>query len=260
LEGLYQITKSFTSEWGIRPFLLQHRDMTLSFLHEWTSDPNPHVRRLVSEGSRPYLPWGKKLAFVEKDPETTLPLLRKLKTDESEDVRRSVANHLNDLTKKHNHMIIEELEIWNTENSGKNMARLIRHALRSAIKEGHPKALELLGYIPNIKAIISDLTYTRKVPFTGKFEFQFSLTSKEKKAINIMLDFIIYFQKANGITQPKVFKLRDLKLSPGATLRIIKKVSFKPITTRKYYPGLHYVQFLINGNPSDKHEFYLEHP
>lgn len=260
LNGLYHMTKSFTSEWGIRPFLQQHKSLAFEFLHKWVDDPDPHVRRLVSEGTRPYLPWGKKLAFVEKDPETTLPLLRKLRNDDSEYVRRSVANHLNDFTKKHPGKIIEELAIWAERSQNKNTEKLIRHALRTAIKDGNSRALALLGYAPDIKVNIQDLSFTGYVPFSGKFEFNFTLSSEETVPVKIMLDFILHYQKANGNTQPKVFKLKDFILAPGTSVHIKKMINFKPITTRKYYAGKHFLQLLVNGNPGEKHEFQLEDP
>ena len=260
LNGLYYMTKSFTSEWGIRPFLQQHKTLAFEFLHKWVEDSDPHVRRLVSEGTRPYLPWGKKLVFVEKDPETTLPLLRKLKDDESEYVRRSVANHLNDFTKKHPEKIIKELAIWTERSQNKNTEKLIRHALRTSVKNGHSAALSLLGYAPDIKVDIQNLSFTRSVPFSGKFEFEFNMISEETGPVKVMLDFIIHYRKANGSTQPKVFKLRDFSLTPGTFIQIKKMINFKPITTRKYYAGRHYLQLLVNGNPGKKYEFQLEDP
>ena len=113
IKALYEMTKCFTAEWDIRPFLLAYPYKTLSILKDWTKDSNLHVRRLVSEGSRPNLPWGKKLKFIDENPEeTSLPILSLLQNDTSEYVRRSVANHLNDLSKNNADLVVNYLENW----------------------------------------------------------------------------------------------------------------------------------------------------
>ncbi|MCP5095850.1 MAG: hypothetical protein GY943_09875, partial [Chloroflexi bacterium] len=97
VQAMVEITKRHTSEFTIRPFLQTYPDRLLPILHQWTQDPSPHVRRLVSEGSRPRLPWAGRLYQFIEDPTPTLALLEKLQNDPSEYVRRSVANHLNDI-------------------------------------------------------------------------------------------------------------------------------------------------------------------
>src|SRR3989440_255744 len=110
LRVLHGLTQRFTAEWAIRPFILAHPALTFETLARWTADPSPEVRRLVSEGSRPRLPWGLQLKSLIADPSPTLPLLEALLDDESEIVRRSVANHLNDIAKDHPHVVAEWVE------------------------------------------------------------------------------------------------------------------------------------------------------
>jgi hypothetical protein len=148
--------------------------------------------------------------------------------------------------------------MWKKESDDINTNKLIRHALRTAVKRGHPKALSLLGYPENVDVVIENVSYPESVPFSGKFTFKFDLVSCENKPVNIMLDFIIHYQKANGITQPKVFKLKAFELNAKASVSITKYVNFTPITTRKYYPGQHFLQFLINGQKGDMYPFILE--
>jgi 3-methyladenine DNA glycosylase AlkC len=257
LQVLNKMTQCFTAEWAIRPFLIHHQEMTMERLHAWTQDKNEHVRRLVSEGSRPYLPWGKKLAVVADDPTITLPLLAKMKTDSSEYVRRSIANHLNDLSKNHPDLIVKELKKWQLDSPSQEMTKMIKHALRTSIKNGHPEALAMIGFKNGVKVEVDDINFPSTVPFGGEFPFTITLLSNEKKEVPIHLDFIIHYQKSNGTTKPKVFKLKSLKLVPGESVNIQKKISFRPITTRKYYPGTHFIQILINGEKSKKYKFLL---
>ena len=130
----------------MRAFFLKYPEKTLAIFKKWAKDKNPHVRRLVSEGSRPYLPWGKKLPQFEKDPSPTLALLELLKNDSSEYVRKSVANHLNDHAKKHPDLVVDTLKRWDAELSAKESKRMIKHALRTLLKQRHSGALDVLGF------------------------------------------------------------------------------------------------------------------
>lgn len=96
---LKEMTKRFSSEFAIRFFLLKSPTQTLSVLKTWATDPNHHVRRLVSEGTRPRLPWAMQLPAFIKDPSPVINLLEMLKNDNEQYVRRSVANNLNDIAK-----------------------------------------------------------------------------------------------------------------------------------------------------------------
>lgn len=151
LTANYELTKRFTAEYSVRPFLAKHRDACLERLAAWTVDPNPHVRRLVSEGTRPRLPWAMRLPEFQKDPRYTLPLLERLKDDAELYVRRSVANHLADILKDHPAAAYEVCERWLAEVDRKNVpaataiARrwIIRHAVRLPAKKGQKRAILL---------------------------------------------------------------------------------------------------------------------
>ena len=94
-----------------------------SFLHRCAEDENPHIRRLVSEGTRPRLPWAVCLSPFIEDPGPTLALLEKLKDDPSEYVRRSVSNHLNDIAKDHPRLVVEQMSfsLQSTVVTGQNL-------------------------------------------------------------------------------------------------------------------------------------------
>lgn len=241
-----ELTKRSSSEFGIRFFLLKEPKRTLSVLKKWTHDPNCDVRRLVSEGSRPRLPWAMQLpAFIE-NPSPLLPLLEALKDDPEEYVRRSVANNLNDIAKDHPDLIAQLAGRW-LKNASKNRERLVRHACRTLIKQGHVKTLKTLGYdAPKIK--LENLKIlTPRVTFGDALQFELSLTSTSKKTQPLIIDYAIHHRKANGGASPKVFKWKTITLTPDATLNAKKKHPMRKITTRVYYPGTHKVEILVNG-------------
>jgi 3-methyladenine DNA glycosylase AlkC len=247
-QALYKITRCFTSEFDIRLFILKYPDITLALLAKWAKDPNPHVRRLVSEGSRPNLPWGKKLYFVADDPEnTTLPLLTLLQDDPSEYVRRSVANHLNDFAKTKADIVVKHLTKWQKKNPTKDKDRMINHALRTLIKNGHKEALALIGYDDDFDLSLQFQNYTKEVPWGGVFEFEFSITNKRATSKNLIVDYIIGFQKKSGKIGDKVFKLKKMEIGGGKSIPVAKKTSFKVISTRVYYAGKQTLAVQVNG-------------
>lgn len=257
MNALYEITKRLTSEWGIRSFLIKYPDQSLSVLKKWATDEDPHVRRLVSEGSRPFLPWGKKLVQFEKDPEPTLALLEYLKNDPSEYVRRSVANHLNDHSKNHPDRVVETLSRWQQEHPGKNMTRLIKHATRTLLKQGHPGAMELLGFKKGAAVKVTQLKAEPSVMIGNYLNFSFDLVSTGTSPQALMIDYMIYYQKANGSLSPKVFKLSTKELKPGQQMSFKKRQSFKIITTRTFHTGLHRLGIQVNGEEMAAVEFEL---
>lgn len=142
MKAQYELTKRFSAEFSIRPFLIRQQERTLTRLLEWVSDPDPHVRRLCSEGTRPRLPWAKRIPAFISNPKPVLPILDALKNDQSLYVRRSVANHLGDIAKDHPELAFEICERWLIESSNE-VKWLIRHALRHPAKKGNKVALQL---------------------------------------------------------------------------------------------------------------------
>jgi len=150
LDACHALTRRFTSEWCIRPYLVAKPKPTLAALRKWARDPDPHVRRLVSEGTRPRLPWGTRLTMFVDDPTPALALLEKLKDDRELYVRRSVANHLGDVAKDHPQRVFEICRCWIDEadamrdpDRAENRRWVVRHALRHPWKQGVPEARRL---------------------------------------------------------------------------------------------------------------------
>lgn len=251
-----EMTKRSSSEFGIRFFLLSEPERTLSVLESWTRDPNLHVRRLVSEGTRPRLPWAMRLPAFMEDPAPILPLLDALKDDAEEYVRRSVANSLNDIAKDHPDTVAGVAGRW-LDGASKDRERLVRHACRTLIKQGHAKTLTALGYGPPSVDLRKLDILTPQVPFGGAVEFGVSIVSTSNQAQPLIVDYAIHHRKANGGTTPKVFKWKTATIQPLGTLKATRKHPIRKITTRVYYPGTHRVEVLVNGVSLGGAEFEL---
>ena len=253
----YELTQRFTAEFSIRHYIIQHREKTLQQLRLWARDPSEHVRRLVSEGSRPLLPWAKRLDCFRLDPEPVIELLEMLKDDPSLYVRRSVANNLNDISKDHPQRVNELCKSWLVDANAERKW-LVKHALRTLIKKGNQDTLSLLGF-GDIEGIqIADQHVSPKNTAIGKeVTIAFSLFNNTKKSADLMVDFAVDFIKANGKASQKVFKLKQVKLAPGETIHLQKPLSLKQRTTRKHYPGKHNVSIMLNGNLFDLGSFNL---
>ncbi len=140
MQAQYEFTKRFTCEFSIRSFIVDQQERTMEVLYSWMKDPNPHVRRLCSEGTRPRLPWATKIDAFVKDPTPSLKILEELKNDPDLYVRRSVANHVGDIAKDHIELALELCESW-LKDASKELKWVIRHALRNPAKKGNEKAI-----------------------------------------------------------------------------------------------------------------------
>lgn len=251
-----EITQRFTAEFSVRPFIQRYPEQCMELLHHWTQDESHHVRRLVSEGTRPRLPWAGRLSAFQTNPAPVLELLEKLKADSELYVRRSVANNLNDIAKDNPDVVMKTLARWNkSQNEGTQW--IIKHASRTLIKDGHTEALLLQGFDPNASLAISGFNASEQVEFGTALDFSFVLENTGKKANDFVIDFVVYFKKANGKLAPKVFKLANKKLKAGEKLTLKKSHPIKPITTRTYYPGVHKLALQVNGLERDTRCFEL---
>lgn len=256
LQTLEKLTPMFSAEFAVRPFIQQHTDLTYAKLLEWCDHPSEHVRRLASEGSRPRLPWGVRLPQFIKNPEPLLGILEKLKTDESLYVRRSVANNLNDISKDNPEWMINLCESWLVD-SHERTDWIVKHALRSLVKAGDVRVFPLLGYAAKPNVIVSDITLNKqRIAVGDSIGFSCTITGG-KKAQNLVVDYVIHFMKANGKLASKVFKLKNIMLAKNETVAITKNHSFKLITTRRYYAGIHQLAIQINGKEVARADFYL---
>ena len=243
----YELTKRFTAEFSIRAYLINYPDQAYESLRQWASDPNVHVRRLVSEGSRPRLPWAPRLRAFQEDPSRVVALLELLKDDAELYVRRSVANSLYDIAKDHPDVTVDVCRRW-LKDATPERKWIVNHALRSLVKRGHSGAMKLLGVGSTPKVRLGAIRFsTKTVRMGGKLGFSFEVVSASRSKQDVLIDFAVHFVKANGSTSRKVFKLKRLELQPGGRVLLTSTVSFKEMTTRQHYPGTHRIEALING-------------
>jgi 3-methyladenine DNA glycosylase AlkC len=246
LATLHALTQRFTAEFAIRPFIVAHRDLSYRTLAHWANDPSPHVRRLVSEGSRPRLPWGQQLKHLIADPAPSWPLLLALLNDPSEYVRRSVANHLNDIGKDHPDAVCDWVE-QHLPGAPAERQALLRHASRTLVKDGHPRMLSAWGVGQGFRGTARWSVMPGSVQIGASVELRLSLASSASKPQTLVIDYVLHHVKANGSTSPKVFKGWVITLAAKAAISLKKSHSMREITTRKYHPGTHAVALQING-------------
>jgi len=246
LAALYQLTQRHTAEYAIRPFLIEHEARTMKLLRRWARDPNPHVRRLVSEGTRPRLPWGVQLKRFVADPSPTLPLLERLQDDGSEYVRRSVANHLNDIAKDHPGVVADWLE-RHYEAGSDERRRALRHASRTLVKQGDRRVLKVFGLATPLRGAASFALEPTKVAVGGAVTLDVELRSTAKAPQRLVVDYVVHHVKQDGRASPKTWKGWRLELAAGEARRLQKRHSLKPVTTRRYHAGEHRVDLLVNG-------------
>ncbi len=253
----HALTQRFTAEFCIRPYLLHHQGATLARLREWAHDDNAHVRRLVSEGTRPRLPWAPRLPAFQNNPQLALPLLDALKDDPSSYVRRSVANHLGDIAKDHPDLAVGTARTW-LQCAPAPREALVRHGLRFLIKRGDVGALDALGVG---HAVALDVRAARVLPARArigdKVRIEAELHNPTPQPQRVLADLKVHYVKAHGGAAPKVFKLQTLDIPPGATVAVGKTLSLQQMTTRTHYPGAHQVELVLNGRPQPLGQFQL---
>ncbi|MET1089188.1 MAG: DNA alkylation repair protein [Arthrobacter sp.] len=264
---LAELTPRFTGEFAVRRLLARDPDRALAAVQQWTANPDEHVRRLASEGTRSYLPWAVRVPALVQRTEATLPILDALYRDPSEYVRRSVANHLNDLARHAPDAVVATAGRWLAEaDSGtadsttpaSNTKRVVRHGLRTLIKRGHPGALALLGFAPASVAVSGPWLDQATLSLPGELTFTFDIANTGTQDVRLAVDYLIHYRKANGNQSAKVFKISTLTLAPGESRSLSKRHGFRQMTTRLHHPGLHALELQINGTIHGRTEFVLE--
>ncbi|WP_244132648.1 DNA alkylation repair protein [Burkholderia gladioli] len=246
MAALAFFTRFGTSELAVREFLRDDPRRALATLRDWSRHEDQAVRRLASEGSRPRLPWSFRLREIEADPALAAPILDNLRADPSDYVRRSVANHLNDVTKLHPDWVLERAAAWGGADAGTRW--IVRHALRTLVKRGDARALALLGAsgAARIEAVPFAVTPAR-IELGETVTLAAELVSTAQDVQRLVVDYRIGYVKKNGSTAHKVFKLRELTLAPGQRIDIVRSQRIRDFTTRTHYAGRHGVELIVNG-------------
>lgn len=246
MRAQHVLTRLFTAEFSIRPFLERHPAETLARLREWTSDPDPHVRRLVSEGTRPRLPWASRLTCFVDDPTPVLALLERLRDDPEPYVRRSVANNLNDISRDHPDTVLQLCRDW-MQGAGPERRGLVRHALRTLVKQGDARALAILGFGRGSSVEVETRLSPEVVTIGETLRVELLLRNRGSEVERAAVDLRVHFVKASGELRSRVFKGAEVELEPGAEQRVRRTISLRQHTTRTHYPGDHALEVVVNG-------------
>ena len=256
LSSLGEFTRYFSAEFAIRNFINTFPNETFDKMISWSKSKNEHQRRLASEGLRPKLPWGKSIKFDYK--KGTEPL-DNLFYDKSRYVTRSVANHLNDISKIDSDFVLNKLAEWKNskKQNDEEMNYIIYHSLRTLVKKGNMNTLEFLGYNSKPEVRINDLVVkNEKINIGDTLEFSFTMLSDKKE--NLIIDYVVTYPTPHKNISQKVFKIKKLEAKKGKEIKIEKKHPFRKMTTKKLYSGKYELGIQINGKIISSIDFELE--
>jgi len=256
IKTLEYFTQYSSSEFAIRQFILKYPERTMEQMLSWSKHKNYHVRRLSSEGCRPRLPWSVALPDFKKDPSLILPILTNLINDESEYVRKSAANNLNDISKDNSQITLDFTKKW--IGKSKNIDWILKHGNRTLLKKGNHESLKLFGTSNNVKVELIDFSiHNEQIKIGETNTFSFDIKLKESKPQKVRLEYEIDFVKSSGKTSKKIFKISESKLKSNEKKTVTKKHNFKDYSTRKHFPGKHKISIIINGKKYAEGSFSL---
>lgn len=256
VKAMEKITQFTTCEFTTHVFIVKYPDKMMAQMLAWSKHEHWGVRRLASEGCRPRLPWAMALPNLKKDPTPIIPILENLKDDPARFVRLSVANNLNDIAKDNPEIVISLAKKWYGKSP--EVDWIVKHGCRTLLKQGNAEVMGLLG-LGDVKSISIEnfQISTPEVKVGNSLEFSFNLLNQRKKKSKVRLEYGLYYQKANGTLSRKVCKISEKEYAGNSVTPIIRKHSFRVVTTRKFHPGLHQVAVIINGKEFEKHDFEL---
>lgn len=255
LDALGEMTSRFSAEFAVRPFLIRHPALAWAAVHRWAGSDDAHRRRLASEGTRPRLPWGERLTASVADPSLGLAVIERLRDDSEEYVRRSVANHLNDVSKDHPGLVLEIAARWKV-GASPTRARLVRHALRTLIKAADARALALVDRAP-ADVRVEQCQGSAGVAVGGKLPFVVTLCNHEARPAPVRVDYLLYYVKVNGSLRPKAFHLADTVLAAQERRVFERSHDFRVVSTRRLNAGVHRLEVRVNGQVGGGFEFMV---
>jgi len=246
MEALADLTRFGSAEFAIRPYLAADTPRALAIMTRWAGSNDEHVRRLASEGGRPRLPWAARVPALKADPTLAAPILEILKADPSLYVRKSVANHLNDIAKDRPDWLLGRLQTW--PQNDPHTVWIIRHALRTLIKKGDPAALALIGVGHGAAIAVRRFTITPAVVRLGdRIAMAAELASDSPDGQRLVVDYRIHYARAGGKTAPKVFKWKTFELAADDAITLTISQTIRDFSTRRHHPGQHEVELIVNG-------------
>jgi 3-methyladenine DNA glycosylase AlkC len=253
--ALEKITGFASAKFAVRPFIVRYGDRMMRQMIQWSFSPEAKVRRLASEGSRPRLPWAMALSDLKNDPSPALPILENLKNDKNEVVRRSVANHINDICKDNPEIAVRIAKKWFGSTTATDA--LVKHGVRTLLKAGHPLILKLLGLSSTGLVLKHYALHQTRIQMGERLSFSFNVDNQIKAEKTLRLEYAIYLLKQNNSHSKKVFKISERTIGGKENIDVSKNHHFKHISTRVYYSGVHYVSVILNGKEFDRLPFTL---
>jgi 3-methyladenine DNA glycosylase AlkC len=244
LQALAQMTRFCSAEFAIRTFLEDNPKDTLAQMLTWSLATDEHLRRLACEGCRPRLPWARVLKVFQHHPQSVLPLLQNLKADNSVYVRKSVANHLNDISKDCPEWVIKVAQNWWGQHPHSDW--VIKRGCRTLLKENHPAALSLFGFLAPNHVHLQDFYVDETVTFGHNLHFSFALNAGNVPLGKLRIEYAIDLLKARGHWSRKWFAVSESFIT-ASHKAINRQHAFKPLSVRRYYPGLHRLIIRVNG-------------
>jgi 3-methyladenine DNA glycosylase AlkC len=254
MEAIEDITKCTSCEFVIRPFISARPQKTMAQMYVWSQHNHPNVRRLASEGCRPRLPWGKQISQFIASPHPIIPILENLKTDSSVFVQKSVANNLNDISKDNPELVLSLCETW--KHTHPITTKIIKHGLRTLLKQGNTRALELCNIVYSPHISVTDFTVrTPKVTNNKPLQFSCCIHNSYTKPCLVRVEYRLHFVRKNNTYTHKNFFVHEQMYAAHETKKISKTHSFQTRTIRAYYPGKHVVEIIVNGRLCEEKGF-----
>ena len=251
------LTRAFTGEWAVRPYLARYPALTMERVEEWSRSASHNVRRLSTEGIRPRLPWAPVHRPFLDDPAPIIPVLDRLYSDTSLYVRTSVANNLNDIARTHPSLAVATAERWLAETPSPEVTWVAERGLRGLIRQGDPAALAVVGFAATDAVELVSVTFPSRVAVGEKAELTARVLNASDDPRDILVDYRIHFLKKNGTRRPTTFRLGRVTLAPGEERGLTKRHPFTVTSTRTLYPGTHAVSVVVNGVEIDPFPFEL---
>ncbi|MEE9440134.1 MAG: DNA alkylation repair protein [Saprospiraceae bacterium] len=256
IQAFEEITQFTSCEFAVRPFILKYKSKMIDQMKKWSTHSHYNVRRLATEGCRPRLPWAMGLPSLKKDPNPILSILDNLKQDNSETVRRSVANNINDISKDNPQIALAMISKW--KGLSHETDKLVKHASRTLLKQGNQTAMQLFGFGNTKNIAINNFNIINHHIKIGDYlEFNFDIQNTSNLPSLIRLEYNIYYQKANGTLSNKVYKISEKSYPKNTTITVNRRQHFKIISTRKLHTGLHQLSIIVNGKEFEKVDFHL---
>lgn len=161
-------------------------------------------------------------------------------------MRRSVANHLNDISKDHPDLALDLARTW--QPRGDDAAWVVRHGLRTLVKRGNPDALEILGIAPDARIRLTALAIDSDTVAIGDaVSFTITLELDDPSEADAVIDYRVHYAGTNGLRRPKVFKLTRRRLRAGAPVTLSRRHRFAHVSIRRINPGRHTIDVQVNG-------------